>query len=163
MTKWLNKIRTAIIYPIVLHFHMFLTMGQHQRSTDTDSTSDISAHLCPAHEIIFNQFKQWRFVSWLEPVSDHMNDYLSDSVIFYHFYVIFSNQNRLSDRQNLKSFRLQDFLRKFIRQLYEQLSRSCFRLTGDTQRIDQKLKIRISTWIIRSLIWEDPRDPNFSF
>ena len=91
----------------------------------------------------------------MELVSDHMNDYLSDSVIFCHFYVIFSNQNRLSDRQNLKSFRLEDFLRKFIRQLYEQLSRSCFRLTGDTQRIDQKLKIRISTWIIRSLIWED--------
>ena len=64
---------------------------------------------------------------------------------WWHFYVIFSNQNRL---QNLKLFRLRDFFRKFIRQLYEQLSRWCFRPTGDALRIDQKLKIRISTWII---------------
>ena len=69
---------------------------------------------------------------------------------FVPFLCHFCNQNRL---QNLKLFRLEDFLRKFIRQLYEQLSRWCFRLTGDAQRIDQE--IRISTWIIITIF--DPK------
>ena len=130
----LNKNWTAPLSKILCSkiIFMFCVSG---RSTIGNFYKDFQA----AINEIFASNDDLEWTDWSLYQAAKMVIYLILSFLIA-FLCHFSNQNRL---QNLKLFRLRDFFRKFIRQLYEQLSRWCFRPTGDALRIDQKLKIRI--------------------